>query len=139
MELHIVETVTAPIASVWGFISDFGAIERWHPEVDRCEAIGVGVGAERRVYFKDSWAQESLLALDANHHSLEYEVTDSSRPEVVGARTRMSLISLDSKSTQLEWESRLPGDDVGANALKVSLENYYRGRVGHLRSALGVA
>jgi mxaD protein len=138
MQLEITETVAAPIERVWAMISDFSAIQTWHPEVLRCEASGVGVGARRAVHFKDWWVEEGLAELDPAGHALAYEVTGGTRTEVIGARSRMSLAPLGPATTQLTWASQLPGEGAAGDALKTSLEAYYRIRVGHLRAALDV-
>jgi hypothetical protein len=139
MPISVLATINAPIDQVWALISNFGDLMRWHPQVERCETEGKGIGARRSIYFADWSTVEELTALDNEHHILEYLVVDSSRPPVIGAAGSMTLKVKNSNTTSLEWVSGFPDESPHAAAVSAGLEAYYPVRVGHLKAALGVA
>jgi len=132
-------TLDAPIEQVWALISDFGNLMRWHPQLERCEIEGEGIGARRSVHFADWWAVEELTAFDDEQHTLCYLVVDSSRPPVIGGRGCMTLSVESAGRTRIDWVSGLPDDAEHAATVNAGLEAYYPVRIGHLKEALGVA
>lgn len=138
MAVKTTATVNASIDSVWALISDFSELMRWHPMVRKCEATGSGRGATRKVYFDDWWATELLSEIDDDAHTLNYLVTDSSRPIAIGASGRMALSATEQGSTYLEWTTRQAPDNPHGPQFDAQLANYYPERVNHLRAALGL-
>ncbi|RYE61982.1 MAG: SRPBCC family protein [Oxalobacteraceae bacterium] len=138
MPVSIQAHIDAPIEQVWSMISDFGNLTRWHPQLERCETDGEGVGARRTVYFVDWSAVEELTAVSHEHYSLSYLVVDSSRPPVIGASGCMKLMP-DGAGTRLDWVSGLPDEAEHAAVVNAGLEAYYPVRIGHLKEALKVA
>ena len=138
MTVQVNEEVAAPLGRVWEMVSNFGGIARWHPLVERCESEGQGVGAVRRVFFRDWHAVELLEVLDAANHVMQYRVTDGSRPETVNVCGRIALTQLLNGNTAIEWSAWIEDDRADKAAMEQFLASNYRTRIGHLRTALGI-
>lgn len=138
MAVRTTAIIDAPIDRVWAMISDFPELMRWHPMVRKCEATGSGPGATRKVYFDDWWATELLSDIDNDAHTLNYLITDSSRPINIGAAGSMALSATEDGSTHLEWTTRKAPDCPDGDQLEAQLAAYYPVRVNHLRAALGL-
>jgi uncharacterized protein YndB with AHSA1/START domain len=137
MTVRINAQLDCPTHKVWDLISDFAGLTRWHPLLVSCDTRGSGIGSVRRADFGSWWAEEELTGFDAANHRLDYVVTASSRPEIVGAAASMELTATTDGGTQLVWISGHPEDHPHAQAVNPGLEAYYPVRIGHLRTALG--
>lgn len=138
MAVSTTAVIDAPIDRVWAVISNFADLKRWHPMVKECVTTGEGEGAVRRIAFEGWWVSEMLSKLDDAGHSLTYRVTESSRPETVGAFGTISLTSLSASTTQVDWLTQQTDGNPHAAALDEQLSAYYPQRVNHLRAALGL-
>jgi uncharacterized protein YndB with AHSA1/START domain len=129
--------IEAPVEKVWGIVSDFPNLKRWHPQIDRCDTVGAGEGAVRTVHFPDWWAAERLDLLDDDNHRLGYSVVASSREPSIGVSGTISMTP-EGDGTRVEWVSgQAPGSPY-EEAVNAALAAYYPVRVGHLRAALGL-
>lgn len=138
MAVKTTAIIDAPIDRVWAMISDFRGLMRWHPMVLKCEATGSRRGATRKVHFDGWWATELLSDIDDAAHTLNYLITDSSRPINIGASGCMALSATEDGSTYLEWTTRQAPDSPDGGQLEAQLAEYYPVRVNHLRAALGL-
>ncbi|CAB3743663.1 SRPBCC family protein [Paraburkholderia rhynchosiae] len=136
MTVVVTDFIKAPIDRVWDVVADFAELERWHPEVVRCETVGNGVGALRTVYFSDWWATERLERLDDLHHVIKYTVTACSRRQYMGVKASITLTSLSAASTRIDWVGGLDAYSEHAGNVNMALKAYYPTRIGHLKGAL---
>ncbi|MFC4595488.1 SRPBCC family protein [Sphingobium tyrosinilyticum] len=136
MTITLDATIDAPLDHLWSMIADFPNLMRWHPGVERCETLGVGVGAVRRLYFADFWAAEKLELLDNDQHILRYAIIDGSNPASKGLRGTISLSAGDEGQTNLTWTSGVDPDREDAAFLDAYLQTYYPERIEHLRQAV---
>src|ERR1700755_3459216 len=73
--LHVSKSVeiNAPAATVWSKVSDFGALNTWHPAVESDKIVDGtdnAVGAVRVLTLKGGGTiKEKLLSMDAGAHS----------------------------------------------------------------------
>lgn len=130
--------IDASIDKVWAVISDFANLRNWHPLVKNCVTTGSGEGAVRRVEFEGWWVSETLIKLDNDQHSLAYLVTESSRPETIGACGTMKLTALGPEQTRIDWRTQQALGNPLEAELDAQLGSYYPQRMNHLRAALGL-
>lgn len=124
-----------PIGQVWALVSDFVGLQAWHPEVERSEITGSGIGATRKLYFSDKTVVERLEALDDDRHTVVYSVVESTRLATVGVSGRITLSEESAGRTSIEWVTSLP---PAAEDFEAQLKTYYPRRIEHLRAALDV-
>jgi uncharacterized protein YndB with AHSA1/START domain len=139
MSVSVSEIIDAPIDRVWRLIADFANLPKWHPLVVRCEMTGEGEGAMRVVHFADWWATERLDRLDHAAHVLAYSVVDASRPPAIGVSGTIALTRIDDDRTRIDWSSGQKPEHPAAAEVNAGLAAYYPARIGHLRTALGLA
>lgn len=139
MPVTVSDVIDAPIARVWEIVSDFEGLMRWHPLVVACDTIGQGTGALRTVHFQDWWAKERLDRMDQQGHVVAYTITDCSREVNIGAKVSITLTSLGPDRTRIAWTAGLDASSEHAEAVNAALEAYYPVRIGHLKTALGLA
>lgn len=132
---HVDGELDAPIARVWNLISDFNALERWHPGITSCKPAGEN-GELRVVRIEDRRVVERLDRKDPVNHVLEYSIVESTRPESVGVQGVIGLRAIDASRTHISWISRVPDDSQHVLAFSQSQPVYYQGRIQHLREAL---
>jgi uncharacterized protein YndB with AHSA1/START domain len=138
MAVSTTAIIDAPIEKIWGIISDFANLKSWHPMIKECVATGNGQGAVRRIAFEDWWVSEELSKLDNAGHSLAYLITESSRPETVGAVGTMALTALGAAQTRIDWRTQQAEGNPHEAELDAQLSSYYPQRINHLRAALGL-
>jgi uncharacterized protein YndB with AHSA1/START domain len=138
MAVSTTATIDAPIEKIWGIIANFANLKSWHPMIKECVATGEGQGAVRRIEFEGWWVTEVLSKLDNAGHALAYLITESSRPETVGAFGTMALTALGAEQTRLDWRTRQAEGNPREAELDAQLANYYPQRINHLRAALGL-
>jgi hypothetical protein len=126
--------IDADISEVWSIISDFGGLQRWYPQLERCECTGEGVGAVRTVHRGDFVHSERLEVLDPETHILTYSVLASTRASNLGVSSQMRLHPHGPSQTLVEWRSRHQNPTEAA-ALRERLEPFYGSRIGELRTA----
>jgi len=138
MAVSTTAIIDAPIEKIWGIISDFANLKSWHPMIKECVATGEGQGAVRRIEFESWWVSEVLSELDNAGHSLAYLITESSRPETIGAFGTMALTALGAKQARIDWRTRQAEGNPLEAELDAQLSSYYPQRINHLRVALGL-
>lgn len=68
--------IAAPVALVWGLVSDFGRVDRWSEGPVSCTIEGTGIGAVRTVRTPDREVRERLEGWDAIDHRISYSFVD---------------------------------------------------------------
>jgi uncharacterized protein YndB with AHSA1/START domain len=137
-DVRLVETINAPIDQVWDFVGDFAGGMRWNPLLVSCNITWMEGRLARTAHFAGWWLTERLDRRDPQHHRIDYTIIASTRPEVVGSKASITLTAGGARITRLEWTEAGPANRPAAPGSNVALTNYYRVRVGHLRTALGV-
>ena len=74
-------TIKAPPAKVWALIKDFGAMQKWHPEIVSVKIEKQGEDTFRTLTIKDgNTVYEKLRSIDDATMKLRYEIISSSKP-----------------------------------------------------------
>lgn len=133
MDITTAGSLDWPIEDVWAIVARFEALQAWHPEVERAEHDGSGVGATRRLFFPDKTVVERLDQRDDAKHRVVYTVVESTRPATVGVSGRITLTPDGADRTSIEWVTTLP---EAASDFAPGLREYYPRRIEHLREAL---
>ncbi len=79
-KVELAVDVQADPAATWAVISEFCAIEKWHPAVAKCEQQGGNeAGATRTLTLEGSGAivKNELLKYDAEGMSYKYKITEN--------------------------------------------------------------
>lgn len=134
MDITTTGSLDWAIEDVWALVSRFDELQAWHPEVERAELDGSGVGATRRLFFPGKTVVERLDLHDDATHQVVYTVVESTRPATVGVSGRITLMPDGAERTSIEWVTTLP---EGAADFAPDLRAYYPRRIEHLRAALG--
>lgn len=130
------DVIERPIERVWALVSDFPGLMRWHPQLTDCVTTGTGVGSERRVSLPDRSAVERLDVLDHESHVLQYTVTETADPRVLGVSGRIELATEGEGRTRVTWTFGLPDTHPEAEAVNGRMATYYPMRINHLREAV---
>ncbi|QHC36393.1 SRPBCC family protein [Komagataeibacter xylinus] len=116
----------APIAAVWPFVRDFGAIGRWLPGVKSCQIEGGDpgdrVGAIRRLEMGDvGLIREQLLALSDTDHAVTFSIIESALPIWNYQSTIMLLPVTDGDRTFIRWKGRFEANPDHAAAMQARM------------------
>ena len=130
------DVIDRPIEKVWAMVSDFAGLMRWHPQLRDCVVKGAGIGSERRVTLPDRTAVERLDVLDHDRHVLQYTVTETADPRVLGVSGRIELAAEDGGGTRVTWTFGLPDEHPEAEAVNGRMAAYYPVRINNLREAV---
>lgn len=133
MDITTTGSLDWPIEDVWALVARFDELQVWHPEVERAELDGSGVGATRRLFFPDKTVVERLDLRDDARHRVVYTVVESTRPATVGVSGQITLTPDGAGRTSIEWVTTLP---EAAADFAPGLRAYYPRRIEHLRAAL---
>ncbi len=120
-QLHVSReiTVAAPSADVWRVISDFCAIQEWHPAVANCEANGGEHPGTLRILTLGNGAQlrELLTIYDADRMTYSYAIAEA-QPTTLPVLDYHSSIRVlsEGSSSLIRWEGNFysQGDDQAA-------------------------
>jgi hypothetical protein len=133
MDITTTGTLEWPITQVWELVSSFADLDAWHPEIERSEVQGMGVGATRKLHFADKTVVERLDERDDDQNTVVYSVVESTRPATIGVSGRIKLTEDSADQTAIVWITSLP---PAAEGFAAELRQYYPRRIEHLREAL---
>lgn len=131
--------IEAPAERIWSFISDFGGLMRWHPELVRVTSEPGPKGPVRVNHFPDWSISETLDLLDSRNHVLEYSVLETDRPELAGAKAQMKLTPLGPERTRIDWTTGFDDEQPGRRETLAGVTANRSLRVRHLKAALGIS
>jgi carbon monoxide dehydrogenase subunit G len=75
--------VRRPVAAVWGVLSDFSGVYRWHPKVERSPLVSAnneGLGATRVCHFYDGTSVTERVVEYRVRESMTIELSEFSMP-----------------------------------------------------------
>lgn len=95
-------TIKAPAAKVWALVSDFGAMEKWHPAVKSTKLEG----AQRTLTLQNGGTiVEKLVHKKDDDKELKYEIVSGVIP-VSGYTSRINVKDLGNGETEVRWFGR---------------------------------
>ncbi|PHY95234.1 polyketide cyclase [Acetobacter pomorum] len=118
--------LNAPIASVWPFLRDFGAIGLWLPGVKSCQIEGDDpgdrVGAIRRLEMGDvGLIREQLLALSDTDCAVTFSIIESALP-IWNYRSTIQLLPVtDGDRTFIRWKGQFETDPDHAATMQARM------------------
>lgn len=139
--------VNAPPAQVWALISDFCAIEKWHPAVAKCEGKGGNdIGATRVLSIGEATGpqiHEELLKYDAETMSYKYKITqtDNTVLPVTTYSAILSVTAADGGGSKVEWKGGFyrgytnndPPPELNDEAAKTAVTGVYEAGLAHIK------
>jgi hypothetical protein len=125
------KTLDAPLDRVWALLADFSNLD-WYEGAERVEAVGQGIGQIRRVFIPGmaSPVEEQLLASDADHYRLEYQVLDGGSNILRDYRVIATLRDAGAGRTLARWNAAFSGvtvEGVKAQDMAGTLRDVYAG------------
>lgn len=126
IEVMASSVLNAPIASVWPFLRDFGAIGQWLPGVKSCQIEkddpGDRVGAIRRLEMGDvGLIREQLLTLSDTDHAVTFSIIESALPIRNYHSTIQLLPVTDEDRTFIRWKGQFEADPNHAAAMQARM------------------
>lgn len=101
--------VDAPVKALWGLVSDFNNIARWHPDVteSRLESgSGREPGAVRSIRLRNGVSiRERLVHISPQDHSYTYSVIESPLP-IRDYQSTITFTAIHPSQTQVKWTAR---------------------------------
>ena len=109
-------TIEAAPDAVWAKIKDFGALNTWHPAVEKDEIVSGKdneAGAVRLLTLKGGGTiKEKLLAHDAAHHRFEYAILEGVLP-VSDYTSSVVVTSAGNGKSTVTWSGSFKRKDTG--------------------------
>ena len=102
-------TVQADPAKVWALVKDFGAIQSWHPGVEKSSATGAAAGAERTLALKGKPGEivEGLDEVDEAKKSISYRLPgDAGETLPVSSYSAAMIVTPKDGGAEVTWEGR---------------------------------
>ena len=133
--------VAADAGKTWDTVKDFGALEKWHPAIEKTE-IKSGTdnkpGAVRLLSLKGGGnITEKLTAYSDKGRSMNYEIVDGPLP-VVGYKSTISVKAHGKGKSTLVWTSTFKAKDGTSDAdAKKVIEGVYDAGLDNLKKQLG--
>ncbi|MFE1599925.1 SRPBCC family protein [Methylobacterium sp. ID0610] len=115
-KIEATATIAAPPGRVWGLVSDFAGIERWHPAVATSEGSGgTANGATRAVTLKRGGVlRESLDEYDAGRMTYSYRLSEPDLAALpVSSYSATITVTPDGAGAKVAWFGRFYRGDTG--------------------------
>jgi hypothetical protein len=106
---RVTGSIAAPAEAIWTILLDFGRPQRLAPSIERCECLGVGEGAVRRVQARGLVIYEQLVEADRDALVFRYVILPSGDMPLEGVTSYAACVRLRAivtGSTEIEWSSR---------------------------------
>jgi len=125
-QISVNVTIAAPAEDVWQSVKDFGAVDRWAPNIANLEMSGSGVGALRTAMFKDGGkVVERLESLSDTSRSLTYAILETPLP-MEGCVSSITVKDLGPRGCEVEWYSTFGAKGSPESEVAKILEKIYR-------------
>lgn len=130
-KVSVTQSINAPAQTVWDFVSDFGATDKWIPGVESISVAGNGVGAIRTATLaSDSGGisgeiQERLETFDADARIYSYAIIGESPLPVTDYLASMAVTEDTPGSCTVTWTSMWQAVAVPELQIHEMLEGLY--------------
>lgn len=137
--------IDAPPAAVWAVVSDYAALQAWHPAVERSESTeGNTEGSLRTLHLKGGGVVvERLKKYDADAMSYSYRMEDPGPIPVSNYSATLS-VSAQGSGSEVQWKGAFyrgdPNNDPppqrNDEAAVQAITGIYQAGLGHLKALI---
>jgi len=137
VSVKVSERVEASAEKVWQLFRDFGAIQRFSPQIEKVTVEGKGVGAVRTLSLPGGTSlQERLEAFDDAGRRLQYAIVAGPIP--VASYLATIEVKDEGKACRIDWSSHFEPKGMTDDQARGMIEGVYKGGIAGVKKALGV-
>lgn len=129
-------TIAAKPEAVWKVVGTFAAIDTWHPDVAKSEAVdGNAAGGRRKVTLKNGGTlDEGLDEMNDKTFTYSYRLSDADLKALpVSSYSATLTVTPDGDGSKVEWMGRFyrgdtgnePPDNLSDEAGRVAMNRYF--------------
>lgn len=128
-KIHKEIFISAPLASVWETMGDFGGMAPWFPSAQECTVVGVGVGAVRRLVMPDGGVLEEEQTERVEREQYTYRIIAGEVP--FSDYSSRFAVAAEAAGTRVVWTAEFfPAEGAEQSAVEFVSAVYEGGLAG---------